>query len=164
MAAEPELKPVADEKPAKKKGKSKLPLMLIVLVVLGGGGGGAWWWMNRGAAEAAPAEIPLSERGLITFEPFMANLADEGGSRFLKANIQLVVEDAAKALHASETPTVMSRVRSDILELLTEQQAPDLVTPEGKQKLKAAIKERAAHALEHTEVIDVLFSEFVVQF
>jgi flagellar FliL protein len=161
--AEPELRPVSDDKPAKKKGKSKLPLILVLLVVLGGGGGGAWWWMNRGAA-AAPVEVPLAERGLLTFEPFMVNLADEGGSRFLKANIQLVLEDQAKALHASETPVVLSRVRSDILELLTEQNAPDLVTPEGKQKLKAAIKDKAAHALEHTEVIDVLFSEFVVQF
>lgn len=165
MAAEPELRPVSDEKPAKKKGKSKLPLIIIAVVVLGGGGGGAWWWMNRGAAaEAAPVEVPLSERGLLTFEPFMVNLADEGGARFLKANIQLVLEDQAKALHATETPVVMSRVRSDILELLTEQHAEDLVTPEGKQKLKTVIKEKAAHALEHTEVVDVLFSEFVVQF
>jgi flagellar basal body-associated protein FliL len=59
---------------------------------------------------------------------------------------------------------VVSRVRSDVLELLTEQQAPTLVTAEGKLALKNAIKERAAHALDHTKVIDVLFSEFVVQF
>lgn len=168
MADEPELTLSTPEasagKAKKKKGKSKLPLMLVAVLVLGGGGGGAYWWMNRGAAEAAPKEIPLSERGLLTFEPFMVNLADEGGSRFLKVTLQLVLEDAASALHASETPVVVSRVRSDILELLTEQQAPALVTAEGKQALKTAIKERAAHALEHTQVIDVLFSEFVVQF
>jgi flagellar FliL protein len=163
--ADGELKVVVDEKPAKKKGKSKLPLIIIAVVVLGGGGGGAYWWMNRGAAaEAAPVEIPLSERGLLSFEPFMVNLADEGGSRFLKANIQLVLEDPEKAKHATDTPVIVSRVRSDILELLTEQQAPTLVTTEGKAALKAAIKERAAHALHETEVVDVLFSEFVVQF
>ena len=136
------------------------------MVVLLGGGGGAYWYMNRGAAEveAAPKEVPLAERGLLSFEPFMVNLADEGGGRFLKANIQLVLEDAEKALHATETPVVVSRVRSDILELLTEQTAPALVTTEGKAALKAAIKERATHALHETEVVDVLFSEFVVQF
>lgn len=164
--SDPELKPVGDEKPAKakKKGKSKLPLIIAAVVVLGGGGGGAWWWMNRGAAAAAPVEVPLSERGLLTFEPFMVNLADEGGSRFLKANIQLVLGDPEQALHVTETPVLLSRARSEILELLTEQEAPTLVTADGKKALKAAIKERAAHALEHTEVVDVLFSEFVVQF
>jgi flagellar FliL protein len=164
MAEDPELKLSTDAKPAKKKGKSKLPMILAAVVVLGGGGGGAWWYMNRGAAEAAPVEVPLSERGLLTFEPFMVNLADEGGSRFLKVTLSLVLEDAASALHVSETPVVVSRVRSDVLELLTEQQAPTLVTAEGKLALKNAIKERAAHALDHTKVIDVLFSEFVVQF
>ncbi len=139
--------------------------MLLALVVVGGGGGGAWWWMNRGAAaEAAPKEVPLSERGLVSFEPFMVNLADEGGTRFLKVKLDLVLEDAAAALHASESPVVLSRMRSDILELLSEQSAPALVTPEGKVTLKTEIKKRAGHALEHSEVVDVLFSEFVVQF
>ena len=115
-------------------------------------------------AEAAPKEPPLEQRGLLTFEPFMVNLADEGGTRFLKTNIALVVEDAATAKELEESPVVKSRVRSDILELLTEQQAPALVTPEGKQALKLGIKERVAPLLAHEQVIDVLFSEFVVQF
>ena len=92
------------------------------------------------------------------------NLARSRLEGHLQANIQLVLENPEKALHATETPVIVSRVRSDILELLTEQQAPALVTPEGKAALKAAIKERAAHALHETEVVDVLFSEFVVQF
>lgn len=160
--ADVELTPVVGAK-KKKKGKGKLLLIVGILLIAGAGGGG-YWWLSRGAAAATSAEVPLSERGLLTFEPFMVNLADEGGSRFLKANIQLVLEDDEKALHASETPVIVSRVRSDILELLTQQEAPTLVTPEGKQELKAAIKERAKLALPETEVVDVLFSEFVVQF
>ena len=75
-----------------------------------------------------------------------------------------MVEDATIAKELEESPVVKSRVRSDILELLTEQQASTLVTPEGKESLKNAIKARTAHALENKKVIDVLFSEFVVQF
>lgn len=167
MSAEPELKMVEGQAPAvKKKGKSFVLIAVIALVVIGGGGGAAWWWFHRGTtvAEAAPKEPPLDKRGLLTFEPFMVNLADEGGTRFLKTNIALVVEDAATAKELEESPVVKSRVRSDILELLTEQQAPALVTPEGKESLKNAIKARTAHALEDKKVIDVLFSEFVVQF
>lgn len=165
MSADPELKMVEGQAPAKKKG-SKLILIIAAVVVLAAGGGGAWWWLHRGGApvEAEPKEPPLETRGLLTFEPFMVNLADEGGNRFLKANISLVVEDAAVAKELEEAPVVMSRVRSDILELLTEQEAAPLVTPQGKEALKAAIKAKLAHALEDKKVIDVLFSEFVVQF
>ena len=163
MSAEPELKIV---EPAKKKGRSVVLLALVGVVMIGAAGGGAWWWFHRGTAvaEAAPKETPLEKRGLLTFEPFMVNLADEGGTRFLKATIALVVEDETVAKELEEAAVVKSRVRSDILELLTEQQAAALVTPEGKESLKSAIKARTAHALESKKVIDVLFSEFVVQF
>jgi flagellar FliL protein len=158
----PELQPVVDAPPRKKRGKG-LMLMMIVLL-LGGGGGGAYWWLSRTPVEAAPREIPLSERGLVPFEPFMVNLADGGGSRFLKVTLQLVLEDADAAEHVLGTPVVVSRIRSEILELLTQQTAAALVTPEGKTALKTAIGGRLAPVLEGGKVIDVLFSEFVVQF
>lgn len=165
MAAEVELHAVdaAPAPPRKKGGVMRIAIMALVLV--GAGGGGAYWWMSRTpVAAAAPREIPLSERGLVPFEPFMVNLADEGGNRFLKVNLQLVLENSETAEHVLTTPVVLSRMRSDILELLTEQSAPALVTPEGKSTLKTAIRERVATALEHKQVVDVLFSEFVVQF
>ena len=163
MSAAPDLQPVV-EKPARKKKGKGLVLILIVLL-LAGGGGGAYWWLSRTpAVEAAePPEIPLSQRGLVPFDPFMVNLADSG-SRYLKVNLQLVVEDAGTAAEVLETPVVISRIRSEILELLTQQTATALVTPEGKAALKTAIAERVTPVLEGKKVIDVLFSEFVVQF
>jgi flagellar FliL protein len=163
MSAEPELKMVEGQAAGKKGGKL-IWIAAAIVVLLGGGGGGAWWWTHRNVAEAAPKEPPLESRGLVTFDPFMVNLADEGGSRFLKVTLALEVDDAATAKKITEAPVVLSRIRSDILELLTEQQAPALVTPEGKDALKKAIKTRASEALDGTKVIDVLFSEFVVQF
>jgi flagellar protein FliL len=159
----PDLQPVA-EAPAKKK-KGKGFLLMVLVVVLAGGGGGAYWWLSRTPGiEAAPREIPLSERGLVPFEPFMVNLADGGGNRFLKVTLQLVLADAASADSVQGAPVVVSRIRSEILELLTQQQAAVLVTPEGKAALKTAIGERLAPVLEGGKVIDVLFSEFIVQF
>jgi flagellar FliL protein len=142
----------------------KILVVAAALIVVLGGAGGAWWWMQAPAAAAEPAEPPLETRGLLTFEPFLVNLSDEGGTRFLKVTLGLVLESAEDAAHIQETPVVLSRLRSDILELLTEQSAGVLVSAEGKQALKAAIKSRVGEALEHKEVVDVLFSEFVVQF
>ncbi|MCC7044622.1 MAG: flagellar basal body-associated FliL family protein [Acidobacteria bacterium] len=163
MSAAPELQPVADAPAKKKRGKGLLLIMLVLL--LAGGGGGAYWWLSRTpGVEAAPKEIPLSERGLVPFEPFMVNLADGGGNRFLKVTLQLVLEDAESADAVLATPVVVSRIRSEILELLTQQTGAALVTPEGKAALKTAIGARLAPVLEGGKVVDVLFSEFVVQF
>ena len=69
------------------------------------------------------------------------------------------------ALHIQEKPVVLSQLRSTILELLTLQSATALVTPEGKDALKAAIKTRVGkHLSKDQQVMDVLFAEFVVQF
>lgn len=152
---------VVADVPAKPKKRGKL--LVIAAVLLLSIGGGAYWWLF-GSVEAAPREVPLAERGLVAFEPFMVNLADGGGNRFLKVNLQLVLEDERAAASVLHTPVVLSRVRSDILELLTEQTGSALVTPEGKAALKSAIGERVADTLKDKKVVDVLFSEFVVQF
>ncbi len=148
--------------PARKK-KGGLVKILLLVVVLGGGGAGAAWWFTRGAS-AAPVEVKPEDRGLVSFEPFLVNLSDAGGTRFLKMTIDLVVGSPEEAKHIEDTPVLLRQARSAILELLTQQQAPALVTSEGKQKLKDAIKAQASLVLPGQKVIDVLFSEFVVQF
>ena len=55
-------------------------------------------------------------------------------------------------------------MRSAILELLSQQTAATLVTPEGKEALKESIKKRAETVFKKHKVIEVLFAEFVVQF
>jgi flagellar FliL protein len=163
MSAVPELQPVVEAPARKKKGRGPIFVLLVLLLV--GGGGGAYWWLSRTpAVEAAPREVPLAERGLVPFEPFMVNLADGGGNRFLKVTLQLVLESPEKAEAVTSTPVVVSRIRSEILELLTQQTGTALVTPDGKAALKTAIGERLADVLDGGKVIDVLFSEFVVQF
>jgi flagellar FliL protein len=157
--------PNADAPVAKKKGGMMMKLIIGLVVVLGLGGGAAWWFMRGGEAQAAGKEEPaLEERGLLAFEPFLVNLADTGGNRFLKATVQLVLESAEEAKLMEESPVVIGHLRSAILELLTQQSAPELVTPEGKEALKKAIKEHTSALLKHQKVLDVLFSEFVVQF
>jgi flagellar FliL protein len=153
-------------KPATKKGK--LPLLLGVVGVLALGGGGAAWWLMRPAPAAAEEESQEAHEesggGVVGFEPFVVNLADEGGGRFLRATVQLVVPDEEVAKEITENAVQMVRLRSNLLELLAEQTSDTLVTAEGKTALKDAIAERAAAVLSPHEVSDVLFSDFLVQF
>jgi flagellar FliL protein len=114
---------------------------------------------HEAAKESDPADT-----GLMILDPFLVNLADKDSPRFLRATVQIVISDKAVAEEMTEHDVVKVRIRSSILELLTEQTSEHLVTPEGKAALKKAIIERASKILTEAKVVDVLFSEFVVQF
>ncbi len=159
--------PTDQAKAAKKKGK--LPLILGAVGALAAVGGGAYWFMRPAPADATEAheEAPAHEEeaaGVLAFDPFVVNLADGEGSRFLKVTVQLVVPGAETVAEIQEDAVQMVRLRSDLLDLLSEQSSEELVTAEGKLALKEAIAERAAVVLEPHEVSDVLFSDFLVQF
>jgi len=170
--AEKTEKPEAAEAPKPKK-KSKLVPILIVLFVLLGGGGGAGYWMyaKRSGQPAEAKEAPAPKPGVVELEPFVVNLADEGGKRFLRVNMKLLTWDEDQAAELKEDAVGNARIRSAILELLSLQYAEPLITPEGKEELKKAIAERVGEAMHHAgeatehelKVTDVLFVEFVVQ-
>jgi len=148
-----------------KKGNATLIIAAVAVVALLGGGGAAYWFLRGEPAVAKEAPPPPEEeRGIVGFEPFVVNLADPGGSRFLRLTVKLVIENPEHAKELEENLVAMARMRSAVLDLLALQTADHLVTPEGKAELKAAITERTAHLAHETKVIDVLFSEFVVQF
>jgi flagellar FliL protein len=150
--------------PAAPKGRSKLlKLGVPVLVLLLGGGGGGWWYFFGRGSSDVEAAAPAPDPAVATFEPFVVNLADPGGRRFLRVSLQLLVPGESMAAEIKENKLLHFRVRSSILELLTTQTSAGLATPEGRTALKKAIAETATHALEHTEVSDVLFAEFVIQ-
>ncbi len=172
----------AESEPKKKTGSGLVPALTVVILLLGGAAGGAWWWSTRANAASVggdektqdeesgrkAARKRKAERGaLIPLQPFLVNLADPDASRFLRCTLALVVEDeavAAKFEGGRGETVVTSRLRSAILEILTTQNSATLVTTDGKQKLKAAVIDKANGLLPDTEVIDVLFSDFVVQF
>lgn len=171
MSEAPKADAPAADAPAKPK--SKLPLVAgaAVLVLAGAGGGGYWWWSHRAPADPKAAEAAAKEEehapedaGIVSFEPFVANLADEGGSRFLRASLKLVVAGAEKAKEVEENAVDRAKLQSTILEILTIHTAEQLVTPEGKTALKKEILEKTGHVLHSAKVTDVLFTEFVVQF
>jgi flagellar FliL protein len=178
MSQEKEAAPLPGKNGAPKKGGGlKKLIIIIVLVLLAAGGGGAAYWkffMHKPAEDAAAAgagkdahgkaKEPEGEPGLVPFEPFLVNLADEGGQAYLRATLSLLVpsEEVAKELEAK--PVLRTQIRSAVLEVLSTQSASHVSTPEGKTELKKAIKERIESLGLEVEVRDVLFSDFVVQY
>jgi flagellar FliL protein len=155
--------PVLPNPPKAAGGKRRfLVIAIAAVVVVGGGGATAYWATSRGAGVAA-APKP-AEHGLVTLEPFVVNLADPGGSRFLRISVRLVIASVERAEHVQKSTVALTRARSAILDLLTQQTADHLVTAKGKAELKEAIVRALEPVLEGTTVVDVLFSDFVVQF
>jgi flagellar FliL protein len=163
----PAAAPAPDGAAAKPKGGGKTTPLAIGAAVLALAGGAYYYKSQAAHAEESPAAaktVPPKERGLVSFDPFVCNLADEGGRRFVRVTVQLVVGDALQAAEMAETPVLAMQARAIILELIGMQYADKLVTPEGKVALRQAIAERVAEALHEIEIVDVLFSDFVVQF
>jgi flagellar FliL protein len=167
---------IAEAGAPKKKSKLRLILVIVIGILVVAGGGAAAYWKLRpappapGAAGAAgeghgaaePAETHPA--GVVSFEPFLVNLAGGGGQTYLRVTLKLLVgsEEDAKLLQESEV--AKAKMRSAILEVLATQSADSLVTAEGKAALKQALVHQVSALKQKTEVRDVLFSDFVVQF
>ena len=114
---------------------------------------GAGGHAEKGAkGEAAAPILPL--------ETFIANLADEGGSRYLKATFQ--IEFVGVAVPPEVTPR-LPKIRDLLLTLLSSKTFDDVRTPEGKQQLREEIIARVNQVLERDAVKAVYFTEFIVQ-
>jgi len=114
--------------------------------------------------EDEEASAPEAAGGLVPLNTFTVNLADTDAPRFLRTNVQLVIdatEEEVKHLEEEKVPVV--RARAAVLELLMEQTSQGINTPEGKAALKKEIKKKTGKLLHH-KVTDVLFSDFVIQF
>jgi len=163
MADHPATPAAAPAAAPKKKGKTLIFAVLGLVVIGGAGGGGFWYWKHSASAATAAPEPAKEATGLVALDPFVVNLADREASRFLRVTVKLVVDDEETAKEIEHHDIHKSRVRSAILEVLSGQESAKLTTPEGKSELKRLIAEHASKAL-HTEVRDVLFTDFVVQF
>ena len=91
--------------PKAKKGGAMKWVAIGALVVMLGGAAAAWWMLGGSTTEAAASTEPeLSSRGVFAFEPFLVNLADDGGQRFLDggcAPVDLVEQVTARSRRSS---------------------------------------------------------------
>ena len=157
--------PAAPAAAAPAKSRKTLFIAVAALVVLGGGGGAYWKFFATAPNEAAAEEShePAEPPAIVNFDPFVVNLSDPGSPRFLRVTLALVVDGDVHAQEFEEDTVVRMKVRSALLELLSQQRASELITPEGRAGLKKAVIERAARNAKELKVTDVLFSEFIVQ-
>jgi flagellar FliL protein len=152
---------------APKKGRGKLLFILVGVVVLAGGGAGAAWYLGL-LGHAAKAEAKEEAKhapepavgALLALEPFIANLADEDGKRYLKATLQVEFFGAAVP---EEFNARVPQMRDLLLTLFTSKEFTEIRTPQGKAQLRDEIINRMNRSLNKDLVKAVYFTEFLVQ-
>ncbi len=175
MAAEVEKKEET-QAPAK---KGKGLLIAIIAVALIGAGVGAYlvFGGKKGAGPAgehvaeaeAPeqGEAPSSHGGapapkdtIFNLEPFIVNLLDNSGTRYLKLTVNLELTEGASAADLNAQAT---QIRDSLIILLSSKSYTDIGTVEGKYLMRDEIVARVNQFLKKGKVKTAYFTEFVIQ-
>ncbi|HOG16751.1 MAG: flagellar basal body-associated protein FliL [Syntrophaceae bacterium PtaU1.Bin231] len=152
------------QQPETKKKGSLVKWIIIgfaALVVVGAlaGGGAFFYFKMTGDRKAAPAQQPAA--GIFwPMDPFIVNLVDNNGERYLKVIMQLEVSDQAAV---AELDVFKPKLRDNILDLLSVKSYKELIDVGGKQRLRDEIVMRLNSFLTKGKVVKVYFTEFVIQ-
>ena len=130
-----------------------------------GGIGAAAWRLGIGQVGPQPAAVTTvstnrHDGALEPLDPFIANLSDEDGRRYVKATIQLEFYDSVVP---PEFHRRLPQTRDMLLTLLSSKTFADVRTPQGKAVLREEIVNRVNTVLNEDAVKAVYFTEFIVQ-
>ncbi|EHM46073.1 MAG: flagellar basal body-associated protein FliL [Yokenella regensburgei] len=147
----------------KRKRSIWIPLLVLVTLAACATAGYSYWRLQQHPAASAKQEVPPPPAPVFyALDTFTVNLGD--ADRVLYVGITLRLKDEATRLRLSE---YLPEVRSRLLLLFSRQNATDLATDTGKQKLVDAIKSTLAQPLvagqPKQEVTDVLYTAFILR-
>lgn len=153
---------------------------LSAALLLAGGGGAAWWFLagpgaeevaeagakgkkgKRGAEEAPQAEAPPIYHPLDP--PFVANLPPGGKARMIQAAVRVQTRDPALVSFLQQNDPM---VRHHLLSLFGAQDAAELMTRAGRERLQAEVQDTVARLVAERggegKVEAVYFTQFVLQ-
>ena len=154
-----------DQVPEKKKSSALKWIIIgvITVAVLGGGASAAFLLIKSGASADAkkPTEQPKPVATVFyPLDPYIVNLIDNEGERYLKVVMQLELSDP---LVVEELNLVKPKLRDAILDLLSAKTYKEMMDPLGKQRLRDEILMRGNMYVTKGKVTKVYFTEFVIQ-
>jgi flagellar protein FliL len=183
VAEETPVEEQEEPKPAAKSGSSIGKILLIILLALvssAGGGVVSFFLISRTMGVQAQGEHAEDKKGeaekeqenlaelleksaVLPLEPFVVNLADTETPRYLRIKISLMVDDKTKLPELTENQALQLKVRDLILQSLTNKTSQQLINEDGKNKLRQEIHEKVTVYFREPKLVDVMFTEFVIQ-
>lgn len=123
--------------------------------------------MRESPAMGAKPPVETATR-LIALEPLLVNLADNGGSSYLRLSLTLQVVDAAAKKDSSSNSgagadNASAAIRDIALVVLGRQSAEGMLAPGGKELLRVELKKALAQKDPGLNVKQIFFTDFLVQ-
>lgn len=173
---------------AKPKKKGKLPLIIILVVLLAAGGGGYYFFVMRAAsakaaakakkaAKAADEEASADEEAeadkgnksdganvkqVVELQPFIVNLADKENTRYLRMTVSLGM--GGEGEEESKPDTLMTtRARDAMIAVLTSKSSNDIISAEGKMKLREELLKAARKVVKEPRIEAIYITDFIIQ-
>jgi flagellar FliL protein len=166
-----ESKPIVENKAEGEQGrKSSKRWILIgsiaVIAILGGLGFLAFPYLkavrNPGSSiQSGPISKLEQVKATLPLEPFLVNLADTDTSRFVKTTFQLGL--AEELDEENKSSVSVPAMRDSIITLLSTKTAEQILTSQGKDKLRDEIRSRINAISPRMKVVEVYIVDFVVQ-
>lgn len=163
----------------KKSSKKLIIIILAAVILLAGGGGAAYFFLFKSASVEGEhgehgnansdekhndSEVAVEKLYFDLTKPLVVNLPKGSGAKFVMIAITFLVEgaDMVDALKKNEP-----MIRNNLLMLISAQNAEELKTREGKDKLRAGIQESVSATLTKmagkSQLKDIYFTSFVMQ-
>ncbi|MEJ2688743.1 MAG: flagellar basal body-associated FliL family protein [Deltaproteobacteria bacterium] len=151
-----------------KKSNLTLCVFLSVVVLLLAGGGfytyTTFWAPKKQQAtesvQVKPEQFAEAVGEMFPLEPFVVNLSDPQGRRYLKVAISLELESSGAVDRATK---MVPKLRDMVITLLTSLTFEEVMTPEGKVQIRDELLGRFNQILRPDRVRNIYFTDFVVQ-
>ena len=118
----------------------------------------------------APPPAAAAPSHTMALDGIVANLADSSGAAYLKMGLMLKIADepVKKGAKAEEKPKAgmsddEAGVRDTVLMVVGHQNAEGLLAPDGKERLKEEIKKSLVEHNPELKVMEIHFTDFLVQ-
>lgn len=114
--------------------------------------------------DALSTSLPNDEdvKAIVELPPFIVNLADTEQARYLRMTVSLGVE-GEEGKSEKPDPLFMTRVRNTMLAVLSDKKSEEILSVEGKAKLRKELLEAAQAASEEPKVHAIYITDFIVQ-
>ena len=141
----------------------KSPLFIIALTLLVGLGGGAaaMAFLHPAAPKVQEFESPSNVKAVLHLETFTVDMSSPDQKVYLRVGIDVGLGHDLKGQDDGGTPTAL--VRDTILGVLMSAKPDDLISGEGKQKLKDQILNALHHRAPGLGALEIYYTEFLLQ-
>lgn len=149
------------------KKKSKILLFGVIgvlVLLLGGGGFFAYTKFMKPKPAVSVAKLKQEKENkigvMVPLDPFVVNLSDPRGKRYLKLEITLELGDNTTA---DKLKPYTPKIRDMVIMFLTSLTFDEVMTPEGKIRIRDELLARFNMILRPNKIKNIYFTNFVIQ-